>query len=74
MRIVIREINYREVEVPENTTIDDVEDMIREGDIIVGDTVDSDYSVLFLNKKQYEHVCQKWRILNYEMDIICIGF
>ena len=57
MRIVIREINYREVEVPDNTTIDDVEDMIREGDIIVGDTVDSDYSVLFPNKKQYEHVC-----------------
>lgn len=57
MRIVIREINYREVEVPDNTTIDDVEDMIREGDIIVGDTVDSDYSVLFPDKKQYEHVC-----------------
>ena len=57
MRIVIREINYREVEVPDNTTIDDVEDMIREGDIIVGDTVDLDYSVLFPDKKQYEHVC-----------------
>ena len=57
MRIVIREINYREVEVPDNTTIDDVEDMIREGDIIVGDTIDSDYSVLFPDKKQYEHVC-----------------
>ena len=57
MGIVIREINYREVEVPDNTTIDDVEDMIREGDIIVGDTVDSDYSVLFPDKKQYEHVC-----------------
>ena len=57
MKVIIREINYKEVDVPINTTIFDVEDMIRNGEVVVGDTVDSEYSVKFPESKDYEYVC-----------------
>ena len=59
MKIIIREINYKEVEVPIDTTIFDVEDMIKNGEVIVGDTVDSEYSVKFPESEDYEYVCQE---------------
>ena len=57
MKVIIREINYKEVDLPINTTIFDVEDMIRNGEVVVGDTVDSEYSVKFPESEDYEYVC-----------------
>ena len=57
MKIIIRESNYKEVEVPIDTTIFDIEDMIRNGEVVVGDTVDSEYSVKFPESEEYEYVC-----------------
>ena len=57
MKVIIREINYKEVDVPIDTTIFDIEDMIRNGDVVVGDTLDSEYSVKFPESKDYEYVC-----------------
>ena len=57
MKVIIREINYKEVDVPIDTTIFDIEDMIRNGDVIVGDTLDAEYSVKFPGSKDYEYVC-----------------
>ena len=59
MKVVIREINYREVDVPIDTTIFDIEDMIRNGEVVVGDTLDSEYSVKFPESEDYEYVCQE---------------
>ena len=59
MKVIIREINYKEVDVPIDTTIFDIEDMIRNGDVIVGDTLDAEYSVKFPGSKDYEYVCQE---------------
>ena len=59
MKVIIREINYKEVDVPINTTIFDVEEMIRNGEVVVGDTVDSEYSVKFPESEDYEYVCQE---------------
>ena len=57
MKVIIREINYKEVDVPIDTTIFDIEDMIRNGDDVVGDTLDSESSVKFPESKDYEYVC-----------------
>ena len=56
MKVIIREINYKEVDVPIDTTIFDIEDMIRNGDVVVGDTLDSEYSVKFPESEDYEYV------------------
>ena len=57
MKVIIREINYKEVDVPIDTTIFDIEDMIRNGDVIVGDTLDAENSVKFPESEDYEYVC-----------------
>ena len=57
MKIIIREINYKEVDVPIDTIIFDVEDMIRNGEVVVGDTLDSEYSVKLPESEDYEYVC-----------------
>lgn len=57
MKVIIREINYKEVDVPIDATIFDIEDMIRNGDVVVGDTLDSEYSVKFPESEDYEYVC-----------------
>lgn len=57
MKIIIREINYKEVDVPIDTTIFDVENMIRNNDVVVGDTLAADYEVKFPESEKWEYVC-----------------
>lgn len=57
MKIIVREINYKEIDVPIDTTVFDVEDMIRNGDVIVGDTIDAEYHVKFPESNDWEYVC-----------------
>lgn len=62
MKICIREINYKEVTVPDNTTREDIEAMIRNTDVVVGDTTDSEYSYEVFDE-QTEEFDGKWREL-----------
>lgn len=56
MKIILREIIYKEIEVPNDATIFDIEDMIK-NDNVVGDTLDASYSVKFPESEDYEYIC-----------------
>ena len=54
MKILVREINYKTVEVPNDFTKYDVEDMIQDGEIVIGDTTDTEYQVKFPGRRSWE--------------------
>lgn len=62
MKICIREINYKEVTVPDDTTREDIEAMIYNSDVVVGDTTSSEYSYEVFNERTEEYD-GKWREL-----------
>ena len=47
MKITIREINYKDVEVPHDITDAEIKELIWDGQIIVGDTDATDYEVKY---------------------------
>lgn len=47
MKILVREINYKVIDVPKDVTQFDIERMIQDCEVIVGDTTDTDYQVKF---------------------------
>ena len=56
MKILVREINYKEVDVPVDTTKCDVANMIQSNEVIVGDTTDTEYEVKFPESKNWEEL------------------
>lgn len=51
MKIIVKETNYKIVEVPDDTTLCDIERMIQSCEVIIGDTTDTEYSVKFPDKE-----------------------
>lgn len=45
MKVIFKEINYKEVEVPDGTSLEELEKMVENCDLIVGDTTEADYEV-----------------------------
>ena len=45
MTVTFKETNYTEVEVPDGTSLEELEKMIENYDVIVGDTTEADYEV-----------------------------
>lgn len=62
MKINIREINYKEITVPDDITREGIEAMIRNTDVVVGDTTDSEYSYEVFDPRTEEYD-GKWREL-----------
>lgn len=50
MKILVREINYKEIEVPNDVTRFDVENMIQNCEVVISDTTDTEYEVKFPRK------------------------
>lgn len=42
MKVIFKKINYKEVEVPDGTSL---EELVENCDVIVGDTTEADYEV-----------------------------
>lgn len=57
MKVTFRETNYKTVEVPEGTTTEELEKMVQNGDVIVGDTTETEYAVRYENKKAWYGIC-----------------
>ena len=62
MKINVREINYKEIEVPDSYTREDIEEMIRRTDYVIGDTTDTEYSYEKFDERTEEYD-GKWREL-----------
>jgi len=47
MRIILRETNYKEVEVDDDISLEEISDVVSTGQIVIGDTMDAEYHVSF---------------------------
>lgn len=56
MKILVREINYKEIEVPNDVTRFDVENMIQNCEVVIGDTTDTQYEVKFPESENWEEL------------------
>ena len=56
MKILVREINYKEIEVPNGVTRFDVENMIQNCEVVTGDTTDTEYEVKFPESENWEEL------------------
>ena len=56
MKILVREINYKEIEVPNDVTRFDVENMIQNCEVVIGDTTDTEYEVKFPESENWEEL------------------
>lgn len=45
MKVTFKETNYKEVEVPDGTSLEELVKMVENCDVIVGDTTEADYEV-----------------------------
>lgn len=52
MKILVKEINYKEIEVPNDITRFDVENMIQNCEVVIGDTTDTEYEVKISRKRK----------------------
>ena len=58
MKVIFKEINYKEVEVPDGTSLEELGKMVENYDVIVGDTTEADYEVN-VNGEWYSILQQK---------------
>lgn len=56
MKILVREINYKEIEVPNDVTRFDVENMIQNCEVVISDTTDIEYEVKFPESENWEEL------------------
>lgn len=56
MKILVREINYKEIEVPNDVTRFDVENMIQNCEVVIGDTTDTEYEVKFPESENWKEL------------------
>lgn len=56
MKILVREINYKEIEVPNDVTRFDVENMIQNCEVAIVDTIDTQYEVKFPESENWEEL------------------
>lgn len=56
MKILVREINYKEIEVSNGVTKFDVENMIQNCEVVTGDTTDTEYEVKFPESENWEEL------------------
>ena len=53
MLVTFRETNYKTVEVPDGTSIEELNAMVELGTVVIGDTTDADYHVSLDNCKTW---------------------
>lgn len=56
MKILVREINYKEIEVPNDVTRFDVENIIQNCEVAISDTTDTEYEVKFPESENWEEL------------------
>ena len=53
MVVTFREINYKTIDVPDGTSIEQLDEMITLGNVIVGDTNDTEYAVKLEENEEF---------------------